>query len=163
MLDIYLITLFMLHMLIWIFCFFGGFFSLKFVKIITLIFLPVNYLIHLLPYHIFVKEKINKINKNIEYYTNKNEEKMRKITKEELDIYNGNFLKNFSQDISKERKDLIVKIYICEENSYIFPKMLRNIRKIFNNTYFNPLSAQGMIILSYIINIYLLKFKYKTL
>lgn len=163
MIDIYVILLFLVYMFIWLFCFFGGLFSIKFVKIITLLILPGIYLLHILPFHIFEKEKINNINKHIEYYINKHEKDIKKITNDDLYIYTGNFLQCIPKDISDENKNLIIKVYICEENKYILPKLLRNLRKIFKKSYFNPLSAQGMMILSYIINIYLLKFKYKIL
>ena len=78
-------------------------------------------------------------------------------------FYQGNFIHCFPENMSKENIILITNIYICEENNFIFPKLLRKIRKIFINSYFNPFSAQGMMILTYIINIYLLKYKYKVI
>jgi hypothetical protein len=47
-------------------------------------------------------------------------------------------------------------------NSYAIPKYFEIYKRKFKNSFQNPLSAQGMLILGYIINIYLLKYYNKN-
>ena len=63
-------------------------------------------------------------------------------------------------DIQTQKQ--ILKIYKCMENEYIITRIFNKINKICEKNFQTPFSAQGMIITAFIINIYLLKFYWKT-
>jgi hypothetical protein len=48
-----------------------------------------------------------------------------------------------------------------EEDKYIIPLFFRKLNNIFSSSFANPLSPQGLLLLGYIINTYLLRNKWK--
>jgi hypothetical protein len=154
MIVVLLLTL--IHILFWLFFIFGGFFSKKFCQINLYIILPLIYLIHtIMPFHIIVNKKIEIINNNYDNLI-KNLD-LNKVSENELNFMKQDipFQKQISH-IKEDRKDNITKIYILEENKLILPLIQRKIRLIFSNSFADPLSAQGMVILGCIINVYLM-------
>ena len=155
------IILIILHVIIWLFVIFGGFISYKCTKIIILLLIPLIYIVHILPFHIISKQKLlyiyNDLDNQLKLYTN---EDLNKISNEDLMICRDTYM-SLPPNLSKETQDTIVKIDFLNENKFIFPKFYRYIRKYFVNSFADPLSPQGMLILGYIINIYLLYFHWK--
>jgi hypothetical protein len=106
-----------------------------------------------MPFHIIVKKKIDIINDNYDKLINtldlnKVDEIDLKFMKEDVQ-----FQKQISH-IKEDRKNNITKIYIMEENSLILPFIQRRLRLLFSYSFADPLSAQGMVILGCIINLY---------
>jgi hypothetical protein len=61
-----------------------------------------------------------------------------------------------------EDKDKPSKLILKEqEDKYIIPYIHSKICEFFNSSFANPLSPQGLLILGYIINVFLLKYKWK--
>jgi Na+(H+)/acetate symporter ActP len=48
-----------------------------------------------------------------------------------------------------------------EEEKYIIPKIFANFKNIFTSSFANPLSSQGLLLLGYIVNLYLITYKWK--
>jgi hypothetical protein len=48
-----------------------------------------------------------------------------------------------------------------KEDTYLILYYVNTIRNIFSSSFSNPLSGQGMLILGYITNLYLIKYKWK--
>jgi hypothetical protein len=122
--------------------------------------IPLIYLIHLLPFHIFLRKKFNEINDD---YDN-----LCLIYKDEIDKYDKKYLLLFQDaytsmpnNLLEERRDNILKIYFIHEDKYIIPKIYKTIRVKFANSFANPLSPQGLLILGYIVNTYLLFYYWK--
>ena len=63
---------------------------------------------------------------------------------------------NITNNNNSESSNLITNI----TNFYKIPMYFENLKSLFNHSFCNPLSPQGLIILSFIINIYLHKYKY---
>lgn len=153
MILILLLTL--IHILFWLFFIFGGFFSKKICKINLYIILPFIYLIHtIMPFHIIVNKKIDIIDHNYEKLIKTLD--LNKVGERDLIFMKQDvqFQKQISH-IKEDRKDNITKIYILEENKLILPFIQRKIRLLFSNSFADPLSAQGMVILGCIINVYM--------
>ena len=53
------------------------------------------------------------------------------------------------------------KFIKSHEEKYVIPSHFDKLKNLFNHSFQNPLSPQGLIILGFIINIYLLKYYYK--
>lgn len=152
MLTILLLTIF--HIFFWLFFIFGGIFSKKICKINLYLILPLIYLIHIIPFHFILKKKIDEINNNYEYLTKQLD--LSKVNRKDFE-----FMKQDNQfqkqllGIKEDHKDNITKIYILEENKLILPMIQRRLRFLFLNSFADPLSAQGMVILGCIINLFL--------
>lgn len=163
MLSISFTILCLIHMIVWLFVIFAGFISYKCNKIILLYLIPLIYIIHIMPFHIFLKKKFKEIYDDIDNQTKIfTQDNINTVTNNELlmckDAYSS-----LPPNLSKDKQNLIIKIYILQENKYIIPKVYRNIRKYFVNCFGDPLSPQGMLILGYIINTYLLFYYWKKI
>lgn len=147
-----------LHVLVWLFVMFGGIISEKICKLNLFIFIPLIYMIQILPCHLFVSKKIIEINHNYDNYN-------------EIEIDDGDFeffmndpsyMKNIKiLNIPQDRIQKITKIYILEENKYILPMVQRRLRFYFTKSFGDPLSHQKILILGMIINVYALRYIYK--
>ena len=143
-----------LHVFIWMFVIFGGFFSPEICKFNMLVVVPAIYLLQMLSFHVIVSYKLGYILKNcdefndVDYY----------VTQKKID----EFKKFLPPDIDNEKAIKIIKRYFFEEDKLVITKFHKNIKKLFDNSFENPLCAQGMLILSMIISAYLLKFYWKT-
>ena len=65
------------------------------------------------------------------------------------------------KDISEERKIRIKKIYMSIDNQNVISNVKNKIFGLSIHSFQNPMSPQGLLILAFIINIYLLKFYWK--
>ena len=145
-------------MLVWLYIIFGGLISVKSLFIIIFLINPIIYIIHILPFHIFLKSKLKEINNNYDKY-------LSEIDKRKLNNFNKKYLytsnklfTSMPDNISEERKLMLAKIYIIHHHEFILPKYFEDLRYCFRKSFSNPISPQGMVILSYIVNIFLLKF-----
>jgi hypothetical protein len=152
-----------LHIFVWLFTIFGGFISFKCNKFIMLLLIPIIYLVHILSFHIFLKKKFKQIyddlDSQIELF---GMERINNVSREELMICKDAY-SSMPSNIPKDEQNLILKIYILHENKYYIPKLYRNIRKNFLNSFADPLSPQGMLILGYIVNTYVSYFYWKKI
>lgn len=163
MLSISFTILCLVHMIVWLFVIFGGFISYKCTKIIMLGIIPLIYVLHIMPFHIFLKKKFKQIHDDIDTQIELfDKTEIENISHRDLlmckDAYSS-----LPSNLSKDKQDLIIKIYILQENKYIVPKIYRYIRRNFVDCFGDPLSPQGMLILGYIINTYLLYFYWKKI
>ena len=150
---------FYLHMFIWVFIIFGGLIKEGFMKVNLLFLIPAIFLIQiLLPFHIFMKYKYNYIYENMEELNLKYDIELKKISEIILDKGDIQCMPN-NIDIQTQKQ--IFKIYKCMENQYIIPRIMSKISSYFEKSFQTPFSPQGMLILAFIINIYLLKFYWK--
>jgi len=133
MLKLILNILIIIHILIWLFIVFGGFKSAEYSKFIIFIIIPCIYVLHILPFHILETYELEIINKN-------------KINN------------NTDNNTGKSSNEILIE----NKNKYIIPYIHSTLsEKLFNKSFGNPLSPQGLLILGYIINVYLLKYKWK--
>ena len=161
--SLYYIIICMLHILVWLYILFGGLITLKSLFIIIFLINPIIYIIHILPFHIFIKSKLKEINDNYNKYLSEIDKlKLNNFNDKYLYIYND-LIASMTDNISEERKLMIAKLYILHQHEYIIPKLHQDLEYCFRNSFGNPVSPQGMIILSYIINIFLLKFYWKKI
>ena len=123
MYDIILQILIIIHILVWIYAIFGGFISKDHAKFIIYYFIPLIYILHLLPFHIIVSTKLRIIESDV------------------------NVTDSTEYLHTLEHNNIII---------YLFDKL----HKLFEKSFKNPLSPQGLLILGFIVNIYLLKYYY---
>lgn len=125
--------LIIIHIGIWIFILFGGYFKESYAKLNILIFIPLIYIAHILPFHMILETKLRII--------------------ENESIHNNN---NTQNNISSK------EVLINEESKYIIPYYFKLLKDKLENSFANPLSPQGLLILGNIINVYLMIYKWKT-
>jgi hypothetical protein len=145
-----------IHILIWIFVLFGGFINKKYALINIQYVIPFIYLVHLLPYHLIVKEKIKYIEKNLDKW---NDIDLANTLVDESDVL---FIKQYTQPTrTPETSDTkVAKILKYEEDNILIVK-IKNIinNKLFKNSFQPPLSPQGMLILGFILNFNIYKWR----
>jgi hypothetical protein len=73
-----------------------------------------------------------------------------------LSISKDIIAKNITNNTKSESSELIANI----SDIYIFPNFFGYLRSLFDSSYQNPFSTQGLIIFAFIINVYLHKYKY---
>ena len=152
--NILLTFLMMFHMAIWLFAIFGGLISPAICQFNILILVPVIYLIHILPLHIIVDNKIKHIINNLDKFDDI--EYVLRPKKIE-------FLQNYiPKDVDNEKALKVMRIYSAEEDKLVIPKIHKRLEQCFENSFGNPLNAQGMLILAMIVSVYLLKFFWKA-
>lgn len=144
---IFLDLLIILHIFIWCFIIFGGFFGKKYAIYNMKFIIPFIYLIHLLPFHVIVKQKVKFIETNYQKIWNPKFETIKYEIQEANDI--GKYLDN------KENNGKILQILKGSEQSFFIIKLHHKLMSFFKDSFQNPLSPQGMLILGYIINYYL--------
>ena len=105
-----------------------------------------------------MKYKYNYIYENMEGLNLKYDIELKKISEIELD---RQIILCMPNNIDIQTQKQILKIYKCMENEYIIARIFNKINKICDKNYQTPFSAQGLLILAFIINIYLLKFYWK--
>jgi hypothetical protein len=127
--NLILQLLIIIHIGIWLFVLFGGFFKESYAKFNIIILIPFIYVIHILPFHMIVETKLRII--------------------ENESIHNNNNTPS-------------MKILEDEECKYILPYYFQKLKCIFDNSFCNPLSPQGLLILGFIINVYVMIYKWKT-
>lgn len=121
--------LIIINILICLFILLGGLLSPEYAKFNIYIFIPLIYLLNILPFDILT---------SCQHYIA------------------GQCINNYPEYKNKEINEII------DENSniYILPDLRNKISKLYNLDTFNPVNYQGLLVLGYILNIYILKYKW---
>lgn len=142
-----------IHTIVWLVALFGWVFGFE--KFNIFILLPCIYLFQMLPMHKILEEKIRFVLKNKEHL--KSYDTVQEIPRQECETDYGNKVMNISKD---DIKDAFRYINYYEDSLFFPNYYTRNLKNLFYETSFqNPLSAQGFIILGFILNVFSLKFK----
>lgn len=161
-----------LHILIWLFTVSGGFISATCANLNIFYIIPAIYILHMLNFHVLNEIKLKLLNseenKNNNITSDNNlcvkqcklESKLKSINYvKDMDEYN-NIPFNSSKCIYKcKQYEELNKVL----DKYILPKILNSINKYFKDSFGNPVSAQGLLILGFIINTSLIKYYWKTI
>jgi hypothetical protein len=145
-----------IHIFVWIYVLFGGFISETQNDFILYIGLPTIFFVQLLPFHILNETKymlVDNTKNNTDEYNNIEYKDINNLSiddKHNLCVENG--FKNNNKKTIQLLKDTL--------NLYLLPKYIENLRYMCKYSFQNPFSAQGLIIISFIINVYLHKYKY---
>ena len=153
--TIYLLyALIIFHIFIWIFSILGGLISKTFALFNIYILLPFIYIFQSLPVHMIIWIKIYIINlKGINHTCDMSHNKNTPTYSIVKKIANS---LNVSTKTIKNHFDTLY----CYDKDFVIGDIFYQIRDIFENSFYNPLSPQGLIILGYIINTYSLKYLY---
>lgn len=153
--SILLHSIIILHVLFWVYILLGGLISGDQNKIIMLYIIPCTYIIHIFSFHILNEVKYTLLSDK----NNMDDDKNKRINMKDInnlsyddkfEICQNGFM--YNNKISDTVHNTV--------NSYTIPKYFELYKRKFKNSFQNPLSAQGMLILAYIINIYLYKYHY---
>lgn len=137
-----------LHMLLFLFTFIGGFFSTNTSIIIMLIILPIIYMSQTMYFHPIIRKKI-------QYIMDNNIQSPCLIHLNEYDIQHAIKMARFDNIPEKKVIDAFITLR-CIENKFIIPKLRYYGLQLFEGSFSNPFSPQGMVILAYIINSFIL-------
>ena len=108
-----------------------------------------------MPLHIIVETKVKHIIKNFDKFLVADDYVLRPKKIE--------FLKNYiPADMEQEKALKVMRIYSIEEDKLVIPIIHKRLEQCFENSFGNPMSAQGMLILAMIVSVYLLKFYWKA-
>jgi hypothetical protein len=154
------------HILIWLFIVFGGFISSTYANLNIFYIIPGIYILHILSFHILNEIKLKLL--NIE------EDKNNNILSDDNNCVKQCKLNKELKSLNNSEDDSITFnhcIYECKKykeldkvlEKYILPKILNNIKEYFKNSFSNPVSPQGLLILGFIINTSLIKYYWKTI
>jgi len=148
-----------IHLFIWIFVAFGGFFSNKIIFFNIFILLPIVYIAQAMPNHPITKEKIKYILEHKDEFSDPEpfvSYCYNKIDQKEV--------KHLQKELGGSEEETIKAIMIMQgfENCLGVPALITIIYRQFCESYRNPLDPQGFIVLAYILNsIALLSRNYK--
>jgi len=148
-----------IHLFIWIFVAFGGFFSNKIIFFNIFILLPIVYIAQAMPNHPITKEKIKYILEHKDEFSDPEpfvSYCYNKIDQKEV--------KHLQKELGGSEEETIKAIMIMQgfENCLGVPALITIIYRNFCESYRNPLDPQGFIVLAYILNsIALLSRNYK--
>lgn len=147
--GLFIIFVCVIHLFIWLFVAFGGFFSNKIIFFNIFILLPIFYIAQAMPNHPIAKEKIKYILEHkdefsdpepfVSYCYNKIDEREIKHLQKEFG----------SSEEDTIRATLIMQSY---DNCLGVPAVVTMIYRNFCESYRNPLDPQGIIVLAYILN-----------
>ena len=147
--GLFILFVCVIHLFIWLFVAFGGFFSNKIIFFNIFILLPIFYIAQALPNHPIAKEKIKYILEHkdefsdpepfVSYCYNKIDEREIKHLQKEFG----------SSEEDTIRATLIMQSY---DNCLGVPAVVTIIYRNFCESYRNPLDPQGIIVLAYILN-----------
>lgn len=147
--GLFIIFVCVIHLFIWLFVAFGGFFSNKIIFFNIFILLPIFYIAQAMPNHPIAKEKIKYILEHkdefsdpepfVSYCYNKIDEREIKHLQKEFG----------SSEEDTIRATLIMQSY---DNCLGVPAVVTIIYRNFCESYRNPLDPQGIIVLAYILN-----------
>jgi hypothetical protein len=138
-----------IHLFIWLFVAFGGFFSNKIIFFNIFILLPIFYIAQSMPNHPIAKEKIKYILEHkdefsdpepfVSYCYNKIDERE---------------IRHLQKELGGSEEETIKAIMIMQkyENCLGVPALITIIYRQFCESYRNPLDPQGFIVLAYIMN-----------
>lgn len=145
-----------IHIFVWLYVYIGGFISEKQNDFILYIGLPVIFIVQLFPFHI-----LNEVKYMLADNTKNNTDNT--INADYKDINNLSIDDKFNLCIESSYKgnDPETKHKLRDVlNLYKIPKYMEDLRYLFKNSFTNPFAAPGLLIIGFIINVYLHKFKY---
>jgi len=140
--------LILFHVIIWIIAILGGIFGKAIIRFNVLILLPCIYLFQMLPIHLIILKKIELILKT----TNYKKTPCKAIYFDKC--YEETLAQKISEKLSVPKDDIVFAIrYLkCKEYDYVIPYYIDVLRQRFKDSFMNPFSAQGFIIIGYILN-----------
>ena len=145
-----------IHIFIWLYVSFGGFISETQNNFILYIALPIIYIVQLFPFHILNETKYM-LTENIKNDSDNT------INTDYKDINNLSIDDKFNLCIKhgfKNNNKKTMQLLNDTLNLYIIPKYIEELKCMFKSSFQNPFSAQGLIIIAFIINVYIHKYKY---
>jgi hypothetical protein len=148
-----------IHLFIWLFVAFGGFFSNKIIFFNIFILLPIVYIAQAMPNHPITKEKIKYILEHKDEFSDP--EPFVSYCYNKVDAKE---VKHLQKELGGSEEETIKAIMIMQgfENCLGVPALITIIYRQFCESYRNPLDPQGFIVLAYILNsIALLSRNYK--
>lgn len=149
--EVYLMFLSFIHMGVWMYLLFAFALGKHHVYFSLVILLPIIYIVQSLPVHILFYTKFKFVTKNKQYLRSYNDSEF-KMTESKR-----NFMNRLSKIINipfDEIKDALMIINYYDD-LYIMSKIKENISSWFETrSYIDPVSPQGLIIISYIINVF---------
>jgi hypothetical protein len=145
--EIYIVFMSLVHTSIWVFLLFSGLLSCNMARTNLLYLIPLIYLVQtIFPTHIVTTHKVNYIRTHMKDLTF--DKDIQLLDMEIQDIKHFAVNEGVSlQDTAKCFK--VLKYY---ENKTIIPYFVDRARKLFENAFQNPFTAQGFVILAFIIN-----------
>ena len=153
--EFILYFLILIHLFIWIFSLLSGFFGIKFIIFNLYILLPLIYLFQYLPFHKIVELKLRFIKNNIKYFNQNIDNNIRNEYYNYKTKCNYDYFSKILNINNKELLQLYDILYYYENNIFIIYYFEKLKNKLNNTTFSNPLSPQGLIILSFITNLYI--------
>ena len=136
------------HIFIWGFVLFGGFFSKDYGRANIKYIIPIVYVLHMFPYHFIVREKVRYIEKNI---TGMWDPKFENV-KYDKDLYKD-MKKYMSKEVTEETALRVIKVLKGKEQAFWIVRIFESFKLYFKDSFQNPLSPQGLLILGFILNI----------
>ena len=151
--ELYIHILCLIHVILWLIVLFGGFVSCELAILNLYIFLPLFYIAQSMPFHFIMKEKIKYIKDNKQYLHKK------KLNLPEKEVIE---LSIEAKKLNMTPKELIDILGYIENyaDKYVIPYYFEKLKRNLSNSWRNPLSPQGVIILGFILNLLSLKFRY---
>jgi hypothetical protein len=147
--DFYIFSGCAMHLFIWLFVAFGGFFSKKILFFNVFIVLPIVYIAQAQKNHPITKEKIKYILNNMNEFSDP--EPFVSYCYNKID---PNEIEHLKKELGGSEKDVIKAMMIMQsyENCLGIPKLITLIYRNFCDSYRNPLDPQGFIVLAFIMN-----------
>ena len=156
MLDSLLLELISIfHILIWLFIILGGFISSTYANLNIFYIIPGIYILHMSNFHILNEIKIKLL--NIEEDKNDNITSDNNLCVKQCELNNNIMFNSINCIHQCKQNEELNKVL----EKYILPKILNNIKKFFKNSFANPVSPQGLLILGFIVNTSLIKYYWK--
>lgn len=154
--ELYITSLCIIHLIIWLIVSLGGLISSKLVILNLYILLPIIFIAQSMSFHVVNKKKIEYI-KNNKKYLNK---KILKIPYDEIVEFSRE-----AKKLNMTKNELIEIMSYLEyyDDKCIIPYYLNIIKRKCYSSWRNPLSPQGLIIFCYILNLIFLKYKYNMI
>jgi hypothetical protein len=139
----------LMHLFIWLFVAFGGFFSTKILFLNVFIILPIVYIAQAQKNHPITKEKIKYILNNMTEFSDP--EPFVSYCYNKVDPKEVEHLK---KELNGSEEEIIKAILIMQsyENCLGIPKLITIVYRNFCDSYRNPLDPQGFIVLAFILN-----------
>lgn len=144
------------HLSIFLFLLLAGFVYKPCVYIIVVVLIPICYIFQSFPLHILIKQKLLFIMKQHRSFKMPPEGR---IILSDTEI---RYLNDIAQHLNKSEQEVILAYRILKyyEEPFILPSMFYKFWKHFDGVSFaNPFSPQGILIISFYINVLLIVFK----
>jgi hypothetical protein len=143
-----------LHVAVWLVVVLGGAVSPRLAKLNLFVFLPLIYVLHVLPFHAILKPKLQYIAAHPEAFP----PPTASPTPAEVAAYAG----QFDAGVPEAVRARAVAVMKDSERGNPVVSCFLGMRDAFSHSFANPLSAQGMVILGFVLNIAALKLRWKT-